>query len=132
MPTTKLDFDIVREIAMKLDGVEESTIHGASSLKVRGKLLACPALHKSAEPESLVIRISIAEREQLISEKPDIYYLTNHYASYPMVLARLSKLNHKSLKDLLERSLKFSSEKVSKNVRTLPKKKAARKKKVRL
>jgi hypothetical protein len=127
MPTTKLDFDAVREIAMKLGGVEESIIHGAPSFKAHGKLLACPALHKSAEPDSLVVRISSDEREQLIFAKPDTYYVTNHYAGYPMVLARLSRLNRKSLKDLLERSLQFSSDKISKNVRNPPAKSARKK-----
>ena len=47
---TKIDFDVVRKIALVLPGVEDSTIHGARSLKVRGKLLTCPALHKTAEP----------------------------------------------------------------------------------
>jgi hypothetical protein len=122
MPSTTLDFDAVREIAKTLGSVEENTIHGAPSLKVRGKLLACPAL---------VVRISPAEREQLISEKPDTYYLTDHYAGYPMVLVRLSRLNRKSLQDLLERSLQFSIAKASKSVRNSPPKSATRKRKVK-
>jgi hypothetical protein len=87
--------------------VQESTIHGAPSLKVRGKLLACPALHKSADPESLVVRIGLAERAQLMSGKPDTYYLTPHYSNYSMVLVRLSHIDRTSLRGLLERSWSF-------------------------
>src|SRR5438046_4360612 len=47
MPSRKIDFDVVRKIALALPDVEESTIHGAPSLKVRGRLLTCPALHVS-------------------------------------------------------------------------------------
>jgi hypothetical protein len=63
MPRKKLDFSAVRDIAMALPGVQESTIHGVPSLTVRGKLLACPTLHKSADPESLVVRIGIIRFE---------------------------------------------------------------------
>jgi hypothetical protein len=107
MQRKKLDFNAVRDIAMALPGVQESTIHGAPSLKVRGKLLACPALHKSADPESLVVRIGLAERAQLMSGKPDTYYLTPHYSNYPMVLVRLSHIDRTSLRGLLERSWSF-------------------------
>jgi len=45
MPRKKIDFNVVRAIAKALPGIEAGTIHGAPSLKVRGKLLTCPALH---------------------------------------------------------------------------------------
>jgi len=49
MAKKRIDFDAVREIGLALPDVEESTIHGAPSLKLRGKLLTCPALHSSAK-----------------------------------------------------------------------------------
>ena len=55
MAKNTIDFDAVRQMALALPDVEESTIHGAPSLKVRGKLLTCPALHRSAEPNTLAI-----------------------------------------------------------------------------
>ena len=48
-----IDFAAVRKLAHELPEVEDSTMHGAPSLKVRGKLLTCMAVHKSAEPGSL-------------------------------------------------------------------------------
>src|SRR2546423_735420 len=51
MAKKTMDFDVVREIALALPDVEESTIHGAPSLKLRGKLLTCPAIHRSARAE---------------------------------------------------------------------------------
>ena len=57
MAKKTMDFDVVREIALALPDVEESTIHGAPSLKLRGKLLTCPAIHRSAEPNTFAIRI---------------------------------------------------------------------------
>jgi hypothetical protein len=102
MPKKTLDFDEVGKIAMALADVEESSLHGATSWKVRKKLLACPAIHKSAEPHSLMVRIGPAERAQLLSSKPETYYLTDHYLSHSVVLVRLSKMDRKSLKSLLE------------------------------
>lgn len=107
MPRKTLDFDAVRDIAMALPGVKQSIIHGAPSLKTGGKLLACPALHRSAESDSLVVRIGIAERAKLIKAKPDTYYVTPHYSKYPMVLVRLSHIDRTSLRGLLEKSWAF-------------------------
>lgn len=110
MPSTKLDFDAVRSVAMTLPDVEESTTYGAPSLKVRGKLLACPAINKSAEPNSLVVRIGLAERTQLLAAEPGTYYLTDHYLNHSAVLVRLSKINRKSLKSLLQMAWLFVRE----------------------
>ena len=118
MPRDALDFDALCSVAMKLPGVEAGTIRGAPSLKARGKLLCCPALHKSAEPNSVVVRIGTEERAQLISARPDAYYLTEHYASYPMVLVRLSQLDRKSVLELLEKSWQFANTNTDKAPRT--------------
>jgi len=109
MAKKTIDFDVVREIALALPSVTESTIHGAPSLKVRGKLLTCPALHSSAESKTLVVRIDRSEREKLLESEPDLYYVTDHYLNYPMVLVRLSRIDRNSLKDLLGRAWRFVS-----------------------
>src|SRR5438093_334126 len=90
MAERTIDFDVVREIALALPGVEQSTIHSAPSLKVRGKLLTCPAIHDSAEPNTLVVQIDRAERAKLVEAEPSVYYLTDHYLNSPAVLVRLS------------------------------------------
>lgn len=104
MPNKALDFDEVGKLAMALAGVEESTLHGATSWKLCGKLLACPAIHASAETNSLMVRIGAADRAPLLSSKPDTYYLTDHYRSHSVILVRLSKIDRKSLKALLEKA----------------------------
>ena len=114
MRSKTLDFEVVRAIAMRLPDVEESTIHGASSLKVRGKLLTCPALHRSAEPNTLAVRIRIDQRAELMAAEPDVYYVTDHYLNYPTVLVRLTRIHRDSLRDLLSMAWQFV---VSKNKR---------------
>lgn len=115
MPTKKIDFGVVREIALALPGVEERTLHGAPSLNVRAKLLACPALHRSAEVDSLAVRVDVAHRAELLAAKPSIYYVTDHYLDYPIVLVRLSSIDRNALRDLLQKA--WGSARAKKKVR---------------
>jgi hypothetical protein len=111
MASTHPAFDRVREIGQTLPDVVESTIHGAPSLKVRGKLLACVPVNKSAEPNCAAIRIEPDQRAALLKSRPDIYYVTDHYANYPIVLVRLFHVSDNELRDLLRAALNFVSSK---------------------
>lgn len=117
-PRRKVDFETVRKVAHELGEVEDSTSYGSPSLKVRGQLLACIAINKSAEPGSLMIRVPFDRRDELIAEAPDIYYVTDHYVSYPSVLVRMSRLHPDALKDLLAMGLAFVTKKATKKART--------------
>jgi hypothetical protein len=76
----KISFDTVREMGLALPDVEEGTTYGSPALKVRGKMFACLAIHRSAEPDSLAIRIDFDQREELMAADPATYYLTDHFA----------------------------------------------------
>jgi hypothetical protein len=78
-------------------------------LKLHGKILACMAINKSAEPGSLMIRVENDDRDELIAAAPEVYYLTDHYATYSAVLVRLSRVNADVLRDLLGMAHKFLS-----------------------
>ena len=71
MTRKTISFDTVREIGLTLPGVEEGTTYGSPALKIGGKMFACLAVHKSAEPNSLVLRIAFDDRDELISADPD-------------------------------------------------------------
>jgi hypothetical protein len=96
-----LSFADVRKIGLALEGVEEGTAYGAFCLKVNKKMIACKAINKDAEPNSLMIRMPIDQRDALIAEEPGIYYLKPHYEPYPCLLVRLSKVHRDALRDLL-------------------------------
>jgi hypothetical protein len=111
MPTKKMNFEVVRDIAKALPDVEESSLHGAPSLKVSGRLLTCPALHRSAESDSLVVRIGFEQRAELLAADPSIYYVTDHYVNHPAVLVRLGQIDRDSIRDLLGLAWRFVSSK---------------------
>jgi hypothetical protein len=121
MPRKRLDFNDVRKIAMTLPDVEDSSIHGAPSLKVRGRLLTCPALHRSAESNTLAVRIGFDTRAELLTAEPDVYYVTDHYLNYPTVLVRLSRIHRDALRDLLDMARLFVSAKTKKSARKVGK-----------
>jgi hypothetical protein len=102
-------FDLVRKLGLTLPDVEESTTFGKPSLKVRGRMFACIASHKSAEPNTLVIRMDFDERDELIATDPSTYYLKDHYVGYPCVLIRLSRVHPDALRDLLLTAWRFVS-----------------------
>jgi len=74
---------------------------------VKGKLLACVPANRSAEPDSLVLRMDREDRAELLAGAPDIYYLTDHYVDYDAVLIRLARVNSDALPDLLGMAYKF-------------------------
>jgi hypothetical protein len=107
MAGSKITFDTVREIALKLPGVEAGLTYGAGAVKVHGKLLACVPTNKSAEPNSLALPMDPEDRAELIAAAPDIYYAPEHYISYPMVLVRLARVDRGVLRDLLGMAHRF-------------------------
>jgi hypothetical protein len=109
--TRSIDFATVRRIALELPGVEQGTMYGSPALKFRGKLLACVPTNRAAEPNSLVVCVDFADRNALLAEAPDLYYLPEHYVNYPSVLVRLGRLTPEVLRDLLAMSYRFVSRK---------------------
>ena len=106
-----INFDTVRDIALTLPGVEESTAYGVPALKIHGKLLACIPANRSAEPDSLAVCVDFDDRAELLEADPAVYYVTDHYAGYPAVLVRLSRVNSDVLRDLLGMAYKFVTRK---------------------
>jgi hypothetical protein len=113
MPRRTIDFDTVRKIGLALPGVEEGTTYGSPALKVHGKLLACIAVHRSAEPGSLAVRVDFEDRAELLAAEPHVYYVTDHYVGYSAVLVRLSRVSADVLRDLLGMAHKFVTRKAS-------------------
>jgi hypothetical protein len=91
----------VCEIARKLPGVEESTSYGTPSLKVKGRIMC--RLRTEAEG-ALALRCDFLDRQILLQADPDVFFVTDHYLNYPMVLIRLDKVRRTALPDLIRRA----------------------------
>ncbi len=84
-------------------------MYGAPALKLKGRMLACMASHKSAEPNTLVVRTTFDERDLLIAEQPDTYYVKDHYLTFPVVLVRLARVDPDAMRDLLNAAFRMVS-----------------------
>ena len=95
-----MTFDDVRKFALAWPEVEDGTSYGTPALKVRKKMLA----RLREDDDSLVISgVPADEREMLIESQPRVFYFTDHYRDYPMVLIRLSKAKPATVEPLLRR-----------------------------
>jgi len=100
-------FEDVREIGAQLPQVKATADKLGVALKIGREILACTAIHKSAEPNSLMIRLGFERREALVSDNPETFYLTAHYESYPVVLVRLPEVSRANLHELLKEAWEF-------------------------
>ena len=108
MPRTTRDpFDKVRKAASGIPSVTEGTSWGAPALKIRGRMFCCRPTHRSAEPDSLVVRLQFIDRDFLLQSRPDVYYLKPHYLNYPCILVRLPRIRQKELRELLAISCEY-------------------------
>jgi len=99
----------VRRVGLTLPDVEAATRYdGSPALVVHGVFVAGLASHPSAEPGSLVVRVDLEERERLIEDAPETYYVTDFYRDYPLVLVRLANVDRDALHDLLSVSRRLS------------------------
>ena len=108
-------FEMVRTVGLGLPDVEAAIKYdGSPMLKLGGSFMAGLATHPSAEPDTLVVRSGYEEREWLIADAPETYYLTDYYRSYPLVLVRLSRIDRGALRDLLSMSWRLTVAKTRK------------------
>ena len=102
-------FDIVKELGCSLPNVEATAKRdGSPVLRVHGVFMAGVTMHASAEPDTLVIRAEFEEREGILEDAPETYYVTDYYRRYPVILVRLSLLKREVLRELLAGSWRMT------------------------
>jgi hypothetical protein len=95
-----MTFDDVRRISLAWPEVEDGTSYGTPALKVRKKLL----VRLKEDGDGLVMPgVSPDERDMLVESRPNVFYFTDHYKDYPIVLIRLSKVKPATIEPLLRR-----------------------------
>jgi hypothetical protein len=91
-------FDTLRKLARQLPEAEESRSYGTPALKVRGKLF----VRLKEDGETIVLRTDAFEREHLLRDAPQTFFITDHYRDYPYVLVRLAAVTERAMRELLE------------------------------
>ena len=95
-----MTFDDIRKLALAWPEVEDGTSYGTPALKVRKKLLA----RLKEDGDSLVMPgVPSEERDMLVESRSTVFYFTDHYKDYPIVLIRLSKAKRAMVEPLLRR-----------------------------
>ena len=95
-----MTFDEIRKLALAWPEVEDGSSYGTPALKVRKKMLA----RLKEDGDSLVMPgVPRDERDMLVEREPKVFYFTDHYKDYPMVLIRLSKTKRATVEPLLRR-----------------------------
>lgn len=89
------------QIALKLPGAEASTSYRTPAVKIKGKLLS--RLRTEAEG-ALALRCDFIDRQILLQADPDVFFMTDHYRDYPIVLVRLEKIGKNALTDIVRRA----------------------------
>ena len=95
-----MTFDDIRKLTLVWPEVEDGTSYGTPALKVRKKML----VRLKEDGDSLVMPgLPLEERDMLVESRPKVFYFTDHYKDYPMVLIRLAKAKRAIVEPLLRR-----------------------------
>jgi hypothetical protein len=114
-------FDLVKEIGLKMPDVKVAIRYdGSPVLKAAGVFMAGIATDESAEADSLVVRCDLDDRDLLLEDAPEVYYVTDFYERHPVVLGRMSLLDEEALRDLLSVSHSLAMEKSGRRRREKP------------
>lgn len=89
-----------RKIALSFPGGNEKPSYGKPSFFIDKKFFT----RWRDEEDSIVLVVgSIDERDMLLEADPKTFFITEHYRSYPSVLAHASRLDARTLRGMLER-----------------------------
>ena len=110
-PRRRLSFDDVRAIAMSMPEVEEVTAYGMPAFKAgKTRFVGEPVPRRDVLANSIGVPMSFEERERQLKLRPDVYYVTEHFAPYPGVLVRLSSVTRAELREILSAAWQYAME----------------------
>jgi hypothetical protein len=93
----------VRTLALSLPETSEKPCYGTPGFYVRKKLFA----RILPDPKVLAVRVDLREREALLGVAPEVFFVTQHYQAWPMVLIRLPKIARADLEERLLEAWRF-------------------------
>lgn len=92
-----VSFEDVRRLALALPEVKEGPSYGTPGFRVKGKLFA----RLKEDGQSLVVWVEDGLKEVLLESNPRVYFTTDHYVGYDLVLVRLPEITLEELSDRL-------------------------------
>lgn len=105
-------FDRVKQVGLRLPGVDAGTRYdGCPVLTLHGCFMAAMANRRWAEPGTLMVRSTFADRDLLIADAPATYYVTDYHRPHPVVLVRLATIDEEILRELLQISWQLTKPK---------------------
>lgn len=100
-----VDDDDVRRHALALPGAEAGTSWGTASYKVGGKLFA----RMLEDGKSVVVKVDLHQRAELVSAEPHVFSVTAHYEKWPMVIVTLDAIDADELREVLTDAWRLSA-----------------------
>ena len=97
MSVTKAQY---KKIALSFPGGNEKPSYGKPAFFIDKKFFT---RWRDEEASIVLVVGSIDERDMLLEADPKTFFITEHYRSYPSVLARASQIDGKTLRGMLER-----------------------------
>lgn len=95
-----ITFDDIRAIALGWPEVADGTSYGTPALRVRKKML----VRLKEDGDSLVMPgVPPDERDMLVETRPQVFFFTDHYRDYSIVLIGLSRATRNDVEPLLKR-----------------------------
>jgi len=94
-------YDRYLKIALALPGAEAVTSYRTPGVKICGKVFS---RWRTEAEGALAIRCDFLDRQILLQTQPEVFFLTDHYLNYPMILVRLDKISKAVLMDVTERA----------------------------
>ena len=89
-----MTWDDVLRLAHAFPGVEDGTCYHTPALRVRGKLIG--RLHQDGD--DVILRMDRGSRAVLLRVRPEVFYITEHYAPYDWVRVRLALVSEAELR----------------------------------
>jgi hypothetical protein len=95
MPLSKAE---ARKIMLAIPGTDERPWFNQPSVFIHDRFLS--KTHHKEDAVTLQVG-SMEMRDMMLEAEPKLFYITDHYRSFPFVLIRLSALSAKVLKEIL-------------------------------
>ena len=117
-----------RRIILSIPGTDERIWFNQPSVFIHDRFL--PKTHHKESAVTLQVG-SIEMRDMMLEAEPKLFYITDHYRNFPFILARLSALTPKILKEMVvARAAQLAENKDKVRPRKKPLKKVGAKKKI--